>query len=160
MTPPRAIYKDHGTSINSTFRYWRLYSDANMSHYIRLSAVLTSWMICRLFDAKSSLEPKMNVCKLNTQLQTYVKIANDILLFSWSKSIWKCSLQNVGHFALTYMWVKRKRTRHTKWNTPRCHTCRVHSGYGLSQWEKALLCSALSHWLSRYPEWYQRIVNI
>ena len=28
-----------------------------------------------------------------------------------------------------------------------------HSGYGLSQWEKALLCNAFSHWLSTYPEW-------
>ena len=27
-----------------------------------------------------------------------------------------------------------------------------HSGYGLSQWEEALLCSALSHWPIPYPE--------
>ena len=30
---------------------------------------------------------------------------------------------------------------------------RDHSRYGLSQWEKALLCNAFSHWSSPYPEW-------
>ena len=28
-----------------------------------------------------------------------------------------------------------------------------HSGYGLSQWEKTLLCNVVSHWLSPYQEW-------
>ena len=28
-----------------------------------------------------------------------------------------------------------------------------HSGYGLSQWEKALYINTSSHWLSPYPEW-------
>ena len=28
-----------------------------------------------------------------------------------------------------------------------------HSGYGLCQWEKALLCNAFSHWPSPYQEW-------
>ena len=28
-----------------------------------------------------------------------------------------------------------------------------HSGYGLSQWEEALLCNASFHWLSPCPEW-------
>ena len=28
-----------------------------------------------------------------------------------------------------------------------------HSGYGLSQWEKALLCNAFSHWPSPYSDW-------
>ena len=30
---------------------------------------------------------------------------------------------------------------------------RYHSWYGLSQWEKALLCNASSHWPSPCPEW-------
>ena len=30
---------------------------------------------------------------------------------------------------------------------------RDQSGDGLSQWEKALLCNAFSHWRSPYPEW-------
>ena len=30
---------------------------------------------------------------------------------------------------------------------------RDHSGYGLSQWEEALLSNAFSHWPSTYPEW-------
>ena len=30
---------------------------------------------------------------------------------------------------------------------------RDHSGYGLSQWEEALLCNASSHWPSPYSEW-------
>ena len=29
---------------------------------------------------------------------------------------------------------------------------RDHSGYGLCQWEEALLCDAFSHWLNQYPE--------
>ena len=36
----------------------------------------------------------------------------------------------------------------------RCIT-RDHSGYGLSQWEAALLCNASSHWPSPYSEWSQ-----
>ena len=31
--------------------------------------------------------------------------------------------------------------------------CSVHSGYGHSQWEKALLSNTSSHWLSPCPEW-------
>ena len=34
-----------------------------------------------------------------------------------------------------------------------CQSCRDHSGYGLSQWEEALLRNTFSHWLSPYPEW-------
>ena len=30
---------------------------------------------------------------------------------------------------------------------------RVHSGYGLGQWENALHSNASSHWLIPYPEW-------
>ena len=30
---------------------------------------------------------------------------------------------------------------------------RDHSGFGLSQWEGALLCKVFPHWLSPYPEW-------
>ena len=30
---------------------------------------------------------------------------------------------------------------------------RVHPGYGLSQWEEALICNALSYWSSPYSEW-------
>ena len=30
---------------------------------------------------------------------------------------------------------------------------RGHSGYGLSQWEQALLCNVFSHWRKPYPEW-------
>ena len=33
------------------------------------------------------------------------------------------------------------------------HRSRDHSGYGLSQWEKALHSNASSHWLNPYPEW-------
>ena len=36
---------------------------------------------------------------------------------------------------------------------------RVHSGYGLCQWEKALHCNAFSHWLSPYPKWSLHTVN-
>ena len=35
----------------------------------------------------------------------------------------------------------------------RHYTDNDHSGYGLGQWEEALLCNAFSHWPSPYPEW-------
>ena len=35
-----------------------------------------------------------------------------------------------------------------------------HSGYGISQWEEALLCNASSHWLSPYPEWSLYCVSL
>ena len=34
------------------------------------------------------------------------------------------------------------------------HMCRDHSVYGLSQWEKALLCNTFFHWPRPYPEWF------
>ena len=37
---------------------------------------------------------------------------------------------------------------------------RGHLGYGLSQWEQALLCNTFSHWLSPYPEWSFHISNL
>ena len=36
---------------------------------------------------------------------------------------------------------------------------RDHSGYGLSQWEKALHGDASSHWLSPYTEWSLNMIN-
>ena len=37
---------------------------------------------------------------------------------------------------------------------------RDHSGYGLHQWEEALLCNAFSHWLSPYPEWSLAVLPV
>ena len=36
---------------------------------------------------------------------------------------------------------------------------RIHSGYGSSQWETALRCNAVSHWLRPYPAWSLSIVS-
>ena len=37
---------------------------------------------------------------------------------------------------------------------------RDHSGYGLGQWEKVLLCNTFSYWLSPCPEWSLQRLSI
>ena len=61
------------------------------------------------------------------------EIAND-LTCSWGRFF-------LSHWVYNTSWSDHSR-RH-----------RNHSGYGLSQWDKALLCIAFYHWLSTYPEW-------
>ena len=55
-------------------------------------------MACRLFGAKPWSEPMLYYCQLEPQEQTSLKLYLKFEHFHSRKCVWKCCLENVGHF--------------------------------------------------------------
>ena len=76
-------------------------SDAYMRQQIRPS--LVQIMACRLVGAKSLSEPTLDYCELEPSEQTSAKFLSIFKHFPSIKCIWKCRLQNRGHFVSAAM---------------------------------------------------------
>ena len=61
-------------------------------------SALMQIMACRLFSAKSLPEPMPTCCQLNLYEQSTVKFESKYKKNHSRKCVWKCSLQNGGHF--------------------------------------------------------------
>ena len=67
----------------------------------------TTWLVqimaCHLFGAKPLSEPTLGYCHLDTWEQTSVKFNSKFKHFHSRKCIWKCCLENGGHFVSVSM---------------------------------------------------------
>ena len=118
-------------------------------------------MACHVVGAKPLSEPMLEYCwPLGTN---FSELLIEIHSFSSKKFISKCRLQNGGHFVSNSVsvseYVKRilkpctksPRNMHTVCALP-CSLVtfphiRAYSRFALNQWETALLCNDVSHWL-------------
>ena len=71
-------------------------SAAHMRQWPR--STLVQVMACRLFSTKPLPEPMLAFCLLDPYEQTSVKFESKYKNFLSWKCIWKCRLQNGGHF--------------------------------------------------------------
>ena len=68
-----------------------------MRHQPRPS--LVQIVACRLFGAEPLSERMLYYCQLDPQEQISVKLFSKFKYFHSRKFIWKCRLENVGHFS-------------------------------------------------------------
>ena len=66
----------------------------------RIRSTLFHIMVCRLFGAKPLSEPMLGYCQVDPQEQTSVKFISKFIHFHSRKCIWKCRVENGGHFVL------------------------------------------------------------
>ena len=81
----------------SLFNLLRL-GDTYMCHWSVSSLVQV--MDCRLFSTKSSPEPMLTYCQLDSYEQNSLKFQSKFKHFHWLKCIWRCRLQTGVHFVL------------------------------------------------------------
>ena len=79
---------------------WNINSLRSSYAYMRqqIKPLLVQIMACRLFGAKSFSEPMLEYCRLDPLEQISVKYLLKYIHFHSNKYIWKCRLQNGGHF--------------------------------------------------------------
>ena len=64
---------------------------------------LVQIMACHLFSTKPLSEPMLHYCQLGPQEQTSVKLYWKFKHFRSKNCIWKCCLENIGHFVSASM---------------------------------------------------------
>ena len=95
-------------------------------------------MTCRLFGSKPLFGPTLVYFQLDLEIYISMKFYLNIKIFHSRKFIWKCRLQNVGHFfsrpkCINYLFIK-------------CHRKGVHIGMHLT------LVSKLYVWSTIIPQ--------
>ena len=85
ITPPTHPLHTHTHTSAAYMRRWTV-------------SALVQVLTCRLFGAKSILEPMLNYCQFNPQEHASVKCETKYKTFHSWIYIWKCRLRNGGHF--------------------------------------------------------------
>ena len=103
-TTPANISNDAWLSMGKNIRHQYCLCDAIIKSLILSDKYMRQWnrlllvpiMACRLLNAKPLCEPILLYCQLEPKDHTSVKFWLKCILLR--KSIWKCRLENCGHF--------------------------------------------------------------